>query len=235
MPLSIICWTTQRKKRSKLTLLERLRPRQSKSNCSSIKESQAGHELAEHWPGLTRKSRGSRRKNEALFRKSRAMQKKVERMRKWEITAPTPSNVSSDHSGSFSPSPRTSADREICASGLSPSQYPRIQQKLLVENSIASELRQAQKENKEQAGSLRNVVAGRIVKKYRLVKAVSEETKLDRRKMTLSVSKLITNCTRKRQNTLKSTMSSHIVAFLQRDDNSRMMPGKTRFQDCKRR
>ena len=90
--------------------------------------------------------------------------------------------------------------------------------------------RQTQKEKKEQAGSLRNVVAGRIVKKYRLVKAVSEEAKLDRRKMTLSASKLITNSTRKRKNTLKSTMSSHIVDFLERDDSSRMMPGKKDFK-----
>ena len=62
------------------------------------------------------------------------------------------------------------------------------------------------------------------------MKAVSEETKLDRRKMTLSASKLITNCTRKRKNTLKSTMSSHNVAFLERDDNSRIMPGKNDFK-----
>ena len=65
---------------------------------------------------------------------------------------------------------------------------------------------------------------------YRLLKAVSEETKLDRKKMTLSASKLIINCTRKRKNTLKSTMSSHIVAFLERDDNSRMIPGKKDFK-----
>ena len=77
MPLSIICWTAQRKKRSKSTLLERLGPRQSKSNCSSIKESQAGHEVSRALARANKKIKGLEEENEALFRKSRALQRKL--------------------------------------------------------------------------------------------------------------------------------------------------------------
>ena len=74
------------------------------------------------------------------------------------------------------------------------------------------------------------MIAGKIVQKYRVTKAVSMATGLNRRKISLSCTKLITNFSRKRKNTLRSTMSGHIIEFLERDDNSRMMPGKKDFK-----
>ena len=55
-------------------------------------------------------------------------------------------------------------------------------------------------------------------------------TGLNRRKMSLSCTKLISNFSRKRKSTLRSTMSGHITEFLERDDNSRVMPGKKDFK-----
>ena len=141
-------------------------------------------------------------------------------------TTSTPITSSSDQSYPASASPRTLADKEIRLSGLTPRQVPKIRRRLLVANCIASELRQAGNAHSKQLGSLRNLIAEKIVRKYRVTKAVSMATGLNRRKMLLSCTKLITNFSRKRKNTLRSTMSGHIIEFLGRDDNSRMMPGK---------
>ena len=127
------------------------------------------------------------------------MQKKVDRMNKHMRTTSTPITSSSDQSDPASPSPRTLADIEIRLSGLTPRQIPKIRRRLLVANCIASELRQAGKANSKQLGSLQNVIAGKIVRKYRVTKAVSKATGLNRRKMSLSCTKLITNFSRKRK------------------------------------
>ena len=164
--------------------------------------------------------------NQEVQRKSWKMQKKVYRMNKHMKTTSTHITSSSDQSDPASPSPRTLADKEIRLSRLTPRQVPKIRRTLLVANCITSELRQAGKANSKQLGGLRNVIAGKIVKKYRVTKAFSIATGLNRRKMSLSCTKLITNFSRKRKNTLRSTMSGHIIEFLERDDNSRMMPEK---------
>ena len=89
-----------------------------------------------------------------------------------------------------------------------------------------SALRQAGKANSKQLANLQNVIAGKIVKTYRVTKAVSMAAGLNRRKMSLSCTKLITSFSRKKKNTLRSTMSGHIIEFSERDNNSRMKPGK---------
>ena len=137
--------------------------------------------------------------NQGLQRKSWKMQRKVDRMNKHMRTTSTPITSSSDQSDPVSPSPRTLADKEIRLSGLTPRQVPKIRRRLLVANCITSKLRQAGKANSKQLGSLRNVIAGKIVKKYRVIKAVSMATGLNRRKMSLSCTKLITNFSRKRK------------------------------------
>ena len=177
--------------------------------------------------------KGLQVENQELQRKSWKMQKKVDRMNKHMRTTSTPITSSSDQSDPTSPSPRTLADKEIRLSRITPRQVSKnqkIRSRLLVANCITSELRQAGKANSKQLGSLRNVIAGKIVKKYRVTKAVSMATGLNRRKMSLSCTKLTTKFSRKRKNTSRSTMSGHIIEFLERDDNSRMMPGEKNFK-----
>ena len=75
------------------------------------------------------------------------------------------------------------------------------------------------------------MIAGKIVKKYRVTKVVSMTTGLNRKKMSLSCTKFITFFSRKRENALRSTMSGHIIDFLERDDNSKTgLQGKQDFK-----
>ena len=120
-------------------------------------------------------------------------------MNKRMRTTSIPVTSSSDQSGPASPSPRTVADKGIRLSGLTPRQVPKIRRRLLVANCIIFELRRAGEANSKQLGSLRNVIAGKTVKKYRVTKAVSMTTGPDRRKMSLNCTKLITNFSRKRK------------------------------------
>ena len=95
-------------------------------------------------------------------------------------TTSTPVTSSIDQSDPASPSPRTLADKEIRLRGLTPRQVPKIRRRLLVANCITSELRHAGEANSKQLGSLRNVIAGKTVKKYRITKVVSMATELYR-------------------------------------------------------
>lgn len=88
--------------------------------------------------------------------------------------------------------------------------------------------RESAHENKTTAGKqvIHNIICGRIVKKYRLIKAMAGATKLARNSLMRSTGKSCTIQKRTRLLALYELKKEQVKVFLKRDDNSRMMPGK---------
>lgn len=70
------------------------------------------------------------------------------------------------------------------------------------------------------------------MKKYRCIRAVNREINLDRRKLGKVETKSIVSKRRNRVNfdKAKAELSEKVVFVLERDDNSRLMPGKKDFK-----
>lgn len=123
--------------------------------------------------------------------------------------------------------PRRKTMEEIRSSGISPSTLPKpIRRKLLASNILSNEIRAAADQNKNKNEVLRNVVSGRIAKKYRNIKLISEMTGLNRKRLGMGFSKTMTIPMRKRSTNIRDALAKKVDFFLSRDDNSRMLPGK---------
>lgn len=120
--------------------------------------------------------------------------------------------------------PRKRTSTEIREEGLTPRKMPKnIQRRLLLANVLTDELKGAWKENGIKGKQLiSRIVSGKLLKKYRMRKCVGG-----------SITKQVF-CT-KRINSLpkiqkkvhaRETLRRRVIEFLERDDNSRMMPGK---------
>ena len=75
------------------------------------------------------------------------------------------------------------------------------------------------------------------MKKYRCIRAVNREINLDRRKLGKVETKSIVSKRRNRVNfdKAKAELSEKVVFVLERDDNSRLMPGKKDFKKVAKR
>ena len=73
---------------------------------------------------------------------------------------------------------------------------------------------------------VRNVVFGKIAKKYRNIKLISEMTGLNRKRFGMGHLKLMNMPKRKRSTNIRYALANKVEVFLSRDDNSRMLSGK---------
>ena len=76
-------------------------------------------------------------------------------------------------------------------------------------------------------GNLTKPVAGNLVKKYRLLRKLGERTGTSRNKL----AKVTMKCIATKPNSRSQVIAKHrkaVVDFLERDDNSRNMPKKSR-------
>ena len=100
------------------------------------------------------------------------------------------------------------------------------------QRALAKEKRgEKDKEGKEDRGLATRVIAGNILKKYRCIREMGRSTGLDRRNLAKSKGKLIYPA-RKRQARKQEQLTKAVIEFLERDDNSQMMPGKGDFKSC---
>lgn len=89
---------------------------------------------------------------------------------------------------------------------------------------ISEEVKEARKVNNQDI--VRTVVAGKIIKKYRLKKALADTTSLNRRKPT-NLKKSVEIRKRLLNDEINKKIKDDIKNFLEREDNSSLLPGKT--------
>ena len=91
--------------------------------------------------------------------------------------------------------PRSRTNNQLRKAGLNPKKADEsLKRRLLFSNVLVDEIRESAQENKTTAGkqAIRNIICGRIVKKYRLIRAMAGATKLVRNSLMRSTSKSCT-------------------------------------------
>jgi len=78
--------------------------------------------------------------------------------------------------------------------------------------------------NLKRKKNIHRVASGLVMKKYRLKSTLEKATTLNRRKFLHG--KSVVSEKKKRLAKVREQMNAEIVNFLERDDNSRMLPGK---------
>ena len=125
--------------------------------------------------------------------------------------------------------PRSRTNKQLKEAGLNPKQvHCSLRKRLSFSNVLVDEIRESTRLNKSTSGKriIRNIISGRIVKKYRLVKAMNEATKLARNSLLSAKSKSCAVSKQTRLLAIYQAKKEQVKLFLERDDNSRMMPGK---------
>lgn len=148
-----------------------------------------------------------------LQRKYKTTLRRLQRMRKTEV--PNQANTS-----------RSKTNAKLREAGLDGERVNKIRKQMLLSNAII-EVKLAKSKNKPgKASILRNIVVGRILKKYRFVSALSMRLKLDRNRVGKVKTKSISFSKQKRVSEVRRYRDA-VVTFMERDDNSRMLPKKT--------
>ena len=68
---------------------------------------------------------------------------------------------------------------------------PEIQKQLLFAETLSSEIREAGREKKSSKQSIRSVISGKILQKYKLINHAVRRINIDRRKLSKGLSKVI--------------------------------------------
>ena len=106
--------------------------------------------------------------------------------------------------------PRPKTMGEIRATGI-----PKpIRRKLFASNILSEEMKEASRQNKKKSSVLRNIVSGRIAKKYRNVRLISKMTGFDRKSLDEGCSKSMTIPLRKRSTNLCDVFADKVDQFL---------------------
>ncbi|VDI54169.1 Hypothetical predicted protein [Mytilus galloprovincialis] len=115
---------------------------------------------------------------------------------------------------------------------LSAEQRSSVRKELLFANTICNEIRSAGEGTSTQARMrtriVRNIVSGKTMKKYRMIKTLAQRIGLSRNKLAKVATKDI-NIKRFYRIREMGKHRYNVTRFLQRDENSRVMPGKADY------
>ncbi|XP_069109647.1 uncharacterized protein [Argopecten irradians] len=123
--------------------------------------------------------------------------------------------------------PRSKTERLIQDAGLTKEQGTKVRKQLLMSNAIMDEVKSAKQINKPGKQKLvRNIICGRITKKYRCGTLISKTTGICRNRIAKATDKAIDTVTQLRRKREVMKFRDDVIAFMERDDNSRSQPGK---------
>ncbi|CAH1783800.1 unnamed protein product, partial [Owenia fusiformis] len=128
--------------------------------------------------------------------------------------------------------PRSSTENVIRSAKLSINQASKVRKQLLLGNSTLAEIKSAKERIGQKRGGERNVLArvlgGKVIKKYRCAQRFGKITGLGRKIDSSSTSKSLLTADRfsKQRTCIRKRFSDVYLAFMTRDDNSGMEPGK---------
>ena len=117
--------------------------------------------------------------------------------------------------------PKSKTDVMLKRAGLKPTEVPNIRKQLMYAEIVTEEVKITLMNNPTEIPGFQKVVSGKVIKKYRMRSYLEKMTSLHRRKRLQS--------TTNKNPILRSRaqkVKSDVKKFLNRDDNSRLMPGK---------
>ncbi|XP_060604512.1 uncharacterized protein LOC132757278 [Ruditapes philippinarum] len=122
--------------------------------------------------------------------------------------------------------PRSKAAKLLKDVNLTQEQRKRVHKELVFANAVCDEIKVAAHKAPVKAKRiLQNLVAGNLLKKYKLLKRFGEKTNTSRNKLSKVKCKSVSieNLNRRRE---IAKSREKVIEFLERDENSRAMPGK---------
>jgi len=127
--------------------------------------------------------------------------------------------------------PRKETELAMKKANLSSSQKHAIRKSLLLSNVLCKEIRSAkEKSNLTDRKLVHQIVASQLLRKYKCMKMLSLKTGLCRHRIAQTKIKSLQREGLKRRRTIRNNKDK-VEAFLNREDNSKMQPGKA---DCKK-
>ena len=120
--------------------------------------------------------------------------------------------------------PNSKATKMLTAIGIDPEKAPEIKKQLLFAEAVSLEIQCAGKEKKNRKKSIRNILSGKILKKYKLLSYTASKTGLNRRKMSNITGKVV--CEENQKRGFQPEIYAKVLEFYNRDDVSTALPGK---------
>lgn len=126
--------------------------------------------------------------------------------------------------------PSSRAKKDLRNAGMSPRKMPRsIVKTLTMANAVIDEVKTTRNQNQKQRERkvVTRVIGGDLIKKYKCISLLKRETGVSRKSLRKVNSKLIdTTVRRARLTLLRQSIKEQVRSFMERDDISRVMPGK---------
>lgn len=155
-------------------------------------------------------------KYDNLKRKYRTNSRSLQRMKRQKVSSPS--------------TPRSKTENMLKEMRLSKEQKDRVRKELIFANAICHDLKaKSRNTTVHKRNEIASIVAGKTIKKYRLLRKLGMKSGLNRNKLSKLATKKETvfqKISRKRE---ISKNKDKVPEFLKRDDNSRNMPGKGDF------
>ena len=168
-----------------------------------------------------RVSRAIKKKNKDLNK----MGKQIEELKRKYKRAMRKLQRSKKSTASSTPNSKTQS--QLDDARLRPDQAKKIKRQILLGNAVMEEVKTAKKSNpKSKSSILHRTIAGRIVKKYRCLSLLSKTTGIDRRHLSKTKGKTLESRKSCRRRSVLWYQDA-VIAFMERDDNSRNLPGKS--------
>ena len=120
--------------------------------------------------------------------------------------------------------PKRKTEKLLRTIGVKSSEAPEIKKQLLFAEAISLEIMKAGKTKSNKKESIRALVGGKILKKYRLLRYAATKTGTDRRKLSKVNHKMLNRAKTKRG--FEPTLYAKVLEFYNRDDVSTALPGK---------
>ena len=130
--------------------------------------------------------------------------------------------------------PNKSVSLLLRSNGLSPSKTSKqLKKSLLFSEVVSKEIKASVLERKNKRESIRRILSGKILRKYKLIKYAAAKTGSDRRKLCRSKSKVLNFEKNKRG--FDPDVYEQVLEFYARDDVSTALPGKRDAKKVKKR
>lgn len=182
-------------------------------------------------PESSRKSRGRKRVSRALAKQYRLNEKLEEEndslRRKLNSTRKRLNRLELKHKQETTAkplTPRGKANKLMEENGIDPAKAPKIKQKLVFAECLTDEIKDAISVN--DTNIVKPIIYGKKMKKYRLKNKLGHTIGIDRRKL-VGHKKLAEIRKRRRNEEINNAVNRDIKEFLEREDNSRLLPGKS--------
>lgn len=160
--------------------------------------------------------------NEEIQRKYKSLLRRHQRLQ-----VSTLKKTKQSQNQSSSKTPRSKASTDLTSDGITPSNAPNVRRKLTNAYALMEEVKDASK-NMERASKkvIETIVEGNILRKYRSMRKIAKETKLNRHNISKALTKNVKERKKQRAVVYRRMISRRVEEFLTRDENSRVFPDK---------